>query len=59
VTPVEYDSYGRQAKDYLPIPQGGTLNGGIIPNPTGSASTFYGGEKIYSENNRKFSFRSD
>ncbi|HCN48619.1 MAG TPA: sugar-binding protein [Chryseobacterium sp.] len=49
VTPVEYDSYGRQAKDYLPIPQGGTLNGGIIPNPTGSASTFYGGEKIYSE----------
>lgn len=49
VTPVEYDSYGRQAKDYLPIPQGGTLNGGIVPNPTGSASTFYGGEKIYSE----------
>ncbi|WP_228465789.1 DUF6443 domain-containing protein, partial [Chryseobacterium bernardetii] len=48
--PIEYDQFGRQVKDYLPIPQSGTLNGGIIPNPLSNASnTPYGSEKIYSE----------
>ena len=49
VTHFEYDGFGRQVKDYLPIPQGGTLNGAIIPNPLGNASSVYGGEKVYSE----------
>ncbi|MGH1519582.1 DUF6443 domain-containing protein, partial [Chryseobacterium sp. JK1] len=50
VTPVEYDQFGRQVKEYLPIPQGSTLNGAIIPNPQANlSSTPYGQEKIYSE----------
>jgi hypothetical protein len=49
VTHIEYDPFGRQIKDYLPIPQGGTLNGAIVPNPENNASSIYGGEKIYSE----------
>jgi len=49
VTPIEYDGFGRQVKDYLPIPQGNTLNGAIVPTPLGNSSTIYGGEKIYAE----------
>ncbi len=50
VTHIEYDQFGRQVKDYLPVPQSGTLNGGIIPNPLSNASNSpYGSEKIYSE----------
>ncbi|MBB6332868.1 RHS repeat-associated protein [Chryseobacterium sediminis] len=50
VTHIEYDGFGRQVKDYLPIPQGGTLNGAITPNPLANVSnTPYGSEKIYSE----------
>ena len=50
VTPVEYDPFGRQVKDYLPIPQTNTLNGAIVPNPQSNlSSTPYGQEKIYSE----------
>ncbi|WP_326983769.1 DUF6443 domain-containing protein [Chryseobacterium sp. MYb264] len=49
VTPIEYDGFGRQVKDYLPIPQGNTLNGAIVPNPLGNAVSAYGGEKIFSE----------
>ncbi|MGI9583203.1 DUF6443 domain-containing protein, partial [Chryseobacterium sp. RRHN12] len=50
VTHIEYDQFGRQVKDYLPVPQGNTLNGAIIPNPlSNTASTPYGQEKIYSE----------
>ncbi|WP_265129356.1 RHS repeat-associated core domain-containing protein [Chryseobacterium oranimense] len=49
VTPVEYDQFGRQTKDYLPIPQSGTQNGSIIPNPQGNATSVYGSEKIFSE----------
>lgn len=50
VTPIEYDPFGRQVKDYLPIPQGGTLNGAITPNPLSNLSSSpYGNEKIYSE----------
>ncbi|MHA3046234.1 DUF6443 domain-containing protein [Riemerella anatipestifer] len=49
VTPIEYDAFGRQAKDYLPIPQSGTLGGGIYANPQSNASATYGSEKIYAE----------
>ncbi|WP_326983922.1 DUF6443 domain-containing protein [Chryseobacterium sp. MYb264] len=49
VTPIEYDGFGRQVKDYLPIPQGNTLNGAMVPTPLGNSSTIYGGEKIYAE----------
>ncbi|UKB86076.1 DUF6443 domain-containing protein [Chryseobacterium sp. MEBOG06] len=49
VTHIEYDQFGRQVKDYLPIPQGNTLNGAIVPNPLGNAPSVYGNEKIYSE----------
>ncbi|MGD1319268.1 DUF6443 domain-containing protein [Chryseobacterium sp. 2R14A] len=49
VVPVEYDSYGRQVKNYLPIPQQSTQNGGIYTNPLSAATSIYGNEKIYSE----------
>ncbi|MDR6546810.1 RHS repeat-associated protein [Chryseobacterium rhizosphaerae] len=51
VTHIEYDGFGRQVKDYLPIPQGGTLNGAIVPNPLANATQpgIYGQEKIYAE----------
>ncbi|WP_414843980.1 DUF6443 domain-containing protein, partial [Chryseobacterium sp. IT-36CA2] len=50
VTPIKYDQFGRQVQEYLPIPQGGTLNGAIIPDPLSNvSSTPYGSEKIYSE----------
>ncbi|RMZ57924.1 RHS repeat-associated core domain-containing protein [Chryseobacterium nematophagum] len=49
VTHIEYDAFGRQVKDFLPIPQPSTGNGAIIPNPLGNASSIYGAEKIYSE----------
>ncbi|MDY3528908.1 DUF6443 domain-containing protein [Riemerella anatipestifer] len=49
VTPIEYDAFGRQAKDYLPIPQSGTLGGNIYANPQSNASATYGSEKIYAE----------
>ncbi|WP_176764916.1 DUF6443 domain-containing protein [Chryseobacterium taihuense] len=49
VIPVEYDSYGRQIKSYLPIPQPSTQNGGIHSDPLSAATATYGNEKIYSE----------
>jgi RHS repeat-associated protein len=49
VTHIEYDQFGRQVKDYLPIPQSGTQNGGIYTSPLGNASSIYGAEKIFSE----------
>ncbi|WET00024.1 DUF6443 domain-containing protein [Chryseobacterium arthrosphaerae] len=49
VTHIEYDQFGRQVRDYLPIPQSGTQNGAIYTSPLGNASSVYGGEKIYSE----------
>ncbi|WP_299176280.1 DUF6443 domain-containing protein [uncultured Chryseobacterium sp.] len=49
VIPVEYDSYGRELKSYLPIPQLTTQDGGIHSNPVSAASLVYGNEKIYSE----------
>ncbi len=49
VTHIEYDQFGRQVRDYLPIPQSGTQNGAIYTSPLGNASSVYGGEKVYSE----------
>ncbi|WP_054512387.1 DUF6443 domain-containing protein [Chryseobacterium sp. ERMR1:04] len=49
VTHIEYDGFGRQTKDFLPVPQSVTQNGDIFPNPLGNASVIYGSEKIYSE----------
>ncbi|WP_288443868.1 DUF6443 domain-containing protein [uncultured Chryseobacterium sp.] len=50
VTPIEYDAFGRQVLEYLPVPQGGTLSGGITAAPLANvSSTPYGTEKIYSE----------
>lgn len=51
VTYVEYDTFGRQTKDYLPVPQQGTQNGAIYSSPLSNATqpALYGGEKIFSE----------
>ncbi|WP_172625786.1 DUF6443 domain-containing protein, partial [Chryseobacterium panacisoli] len=51
VTKYEYDGFGRQVNDYLPVPQSGTLNGGIYASPLSNAVNpdIYGNEKIYSE----------
>ncbi|WP_185290495.1 DUF6443 domain-containing protein [Chryseobacterium lactis] len=56
VTPIVYDNFGRQTRDYLPIPQSGTQNGSIYPQtsgmvnfPVSDATGIYTGEKIYSE----------
>ncbi|WP_131430962.1 DUF6443 domain-containing protein [Chryseobacterium formosense] len=51
VTHIEYDGFGRQVKDYLPVPQSNTMNGAIISSPLSNAtqSGIYGSEKIYSE----------
>ncbi len=50
VIPVVYDQFGRQIKEYLPIPQNGTSNGALISDPLlNVASTPYGLEKIYTE----------
>ncbi|MDQ0593930.1 RHS repeat-associated protein [Chryseobacterium ginsenosidimutans] len=47
VSKIEYDSYGRPSKSYLPLPQQMSQNGAIYPSPDAS---FYGSEKIFSEN---------
>jgi RHS repeat-associated protein len=49
VTHIEYDGFGRQVKDYLPVPQSQTLNGAIIPTSLANAPSVYGSEKIYAE----------
>ncbi|MDH5035831.1 DUF6443 domain-containing protein [Chryseobacterium cucumeris] len=49
VSHIEYDTYGRQVKDYLPVPQTGTQNGAFYASPLANASSLYGNEKIYSE----------
>ncbi|HCR75488.1 MAG TPA: sugar-binding protein, partial [Chryseobacterium sp.] len=43
--------FGRQVKDYLPVPQQGTQNGAIYTSPLSNATqpALYGAEKIYSE----------
>ncbi|WP_250255443.1 DUF6443 domain-containing protein [Chryseobacterium sp. Marseille-Q3244] len=50
VSHIEYDPFGRQVKNYLPVPQAGTLNGAIYTAPLANAPAVYGSEKIYSEN---------
>ncbi|MEG1667898.1 DUF6443 domain-containing protein [Chryseobacterium sp.] len=50
VTHFEYDSFGRQSKDFLPVPQGGTMNGAIVPNPLSNApNTPLGNEIIFAK----------
>lgn len=49
VTHIEYDGFGRQVKDYLPVSQAGTQNGAFYSSPLANASAAYGNEKIYSE----------
>ncbi|MCI3937395.1 RHS repeat-associated core domain-containing protein [Chryseobacterium aahli] len=51
VSHIEYDGFGRQVKDYLPVPQSGTMNGAIVPTPLSNATQtdIYGSEKIYAE----------
>ncbi|UHO39755.1 RHS repeat-associated core domain-containing protein [Chryseobacterium capnotolerans] len=49
VSHIEYDNFGRQVKNYLPIPQQGTQEGAIYTSPLSNASAVYGAEKIYSE----------
>ncbi|MDQ0780364.1 DUF6443 domain-containing protein [Chryseobacterium sp. W4I1] len=51
VTHIEYDQFGRQVNDYLPVPQSQTLNGAIVPTPLANATQpgIYGSEKIYAE----------
>jgi len=52
VNHIEYDQAGRQAKNYLPIPQTGTQNGGFYGSPLSTVTqTPYGSEKIFSEQN--------
>ncbi|WP_051891320.1 DUF6443 domain-containing protein [Chryseobacterium sp. JM1] len=51
VTHIEYDAFGRQIYDFLPVPQPGTQNGGIVPLSLANATQpdIYGQEKIFSE----------
>lgn len=56
VTPVVYDNFGRQTRDYLPIPQSATTNGtiytqstGLVSYPVSDPTNIYASEKIYSE----------
>ncbi|MDQ1859220.1 DUF6443 domain-containing protein, partial [Chryseobacterium sp. WLY505] len=49
VNHIEYDAFGRQVKDYLPVPQLSTSNGNYYSGPLGVYPTTYGNEKIYSE----------
>ncbi|PRA95686.1 sugar-binding protein [Chryseobacterium sp. MYb7] len=49
VNHVEYDAFGRVAKEYLPIPQNTTQNGAFYSTPLANAPVVFGQEKIYSE----------
>ncbi|MGI9651093.1 DUF6443 domain-containing protein [Chryseobacterium sp. RLHN22] len=51
VTHFVYDQYGRQAMDYLPVPQSGTANGAIVTSPLTNATQadIYGSEIIFSK----------
>ncbi|WP_157844638.1 DUF6443 domain-containing protein [Chryseobacterium sp. Leaf201] len=49
VTPVEYNTVGKQVKDYLPVPQQGTSGGAFYGSPFDGVTNVYGNEKIYSE----------
>lgn len=47
VSPVEYDNFGRQLKNYLPIPQSGTQNGAVYADPKSNAPQTYGSDAYY------------
>ena len=50
VSHIIYDGFGRQALDYLPVPQGNTMNGAIVPNPLANApNTPLGNEIIFAK----------
>jgi len=62
VTPVVYDEFGRQNRDYLPIPQESTTNGSIYPQVTGlnpypvtDPSGIYDGDKIFTDKQLEYS----
>lgn len=54
---VEYDQFGRQVKDYLPIPQSSSQTGGFYSNPLSNIGSIpsYVGEKIYAEKKLEYS----
>lgn len=56
VTPIVYDGFGRQTRDYFSIPQSSTTNGtiytqstGLVNYPVSDPTNIYLSEKIYSE----------
>ncbi|ALR29631.1 hypothetical protein ATE47_03405 [Chryseobacterium sp. IHB B 17019] len=56
VSPIIYDGFGRQTRDYLPVPQQGTNNGaiysqtqGLVDFPIGDPTNTYINEKAFSE----------
>ncbi|WP_160138284.1 DUF6443 domain-containing protein [Chryseobacterium sp. c4a] len=56
VTPIIYDQFGRQTRDYLPIPQQSSSNGTIynqnyslVDFPVGDPTGVFTGEKAFSE----------
>ncbi|KAA0128366.1 RHS repeat-associated core domain-containing protein [Chryseobacterium sp. SN22] len=55
VTPIIYDAFGRQTRDYLPVPQQGTNSGAIYSQqpsgyfPIGDPTGVYTNEKPFSE----------
>ncbi|WP_299182878.1 DUF6443 domain-containing protein [uncultured Chryseobacterium sp.] len=58
VTPILYDFFGRQVRDYLPVPQQATQNGGIYQQstnmtdfPVGDPTAVYTGEKAFIHKN--------
>lgn len=58
VIPILYDSFGRPVRDYPPVPQQGTQNGGIytqgsglVDFPVGDPTGVYTGEKAFVHNN--------
>ncbi len=52
VSHISYDGFGRNTKQYLPVPQTGTQSGAIYDNPLANSNhpDIYNGNKIYSEN---------
>jgi len=58
VTPILYDAFGRPVRDYLPVPQQGTQNGGIysqssalVDFPVGDPTGVYANEKAFVHKN--------
>lgn len=50
VTPIEYDEFGRQTKNYLPLPQSSSGNGMINTSPeTTYYTNNFPGARLYSE----------